>query len=68
MTDPLRMMTLEEVAQYLQVSSKTVYRMVQDRQVPCFKLGRQWRFKREQLDDWLLKEAYRPPNEEKGAA
>ena len=62
------MMTLEEVAEYLQLSTKTVYRLVQSRRVPCFRIGRQWRFKRDQLEDWLTKETYREPKRKRGAA
>jgi len=46
-------MTLEEAAKFLRVSSVTLYRRAQRREVPAAKLGRGWRFHRQQLEDWI---------------
>ncbi len=45
-------LTLENVAEYLRVHPSTIYRMLKKRQLPAFKLGRDWRFNRESLDRW----------------
>ncbi|MBI2869335.1 MAG: helix-turn-helix domain-containing protein, partial [Chloroflexi bacterium] len=37
------LMTLEEVASYLRVTEKTVYRLVDRRAIPAAKVGHQWR-------------------------
>ena len=50
-TSPL--MTVEEVAEYLQLHPLTVRRLARENKVPFFKLGRQWRAKRELLDQWI---------------
>jgi len=50
-------MTIDEVAEYLKVSKETIYKMVQQRQLPGSKLGNQWRFKQETLDAWLTAQA-----------
>ena len=46
-------LTLPEVAQLLKVAEKTVYSMAQRGQLPAFKVGGQWRFKRADLDQWI---------------
>ena len=46
-------MTLDEVAEYLKIKKKTLYNLVQQRKLPCFKVGGAWRFKREDIDLWI---------------
>jgi excisionase family DNA binding protein len=46
-------LTLPEVAQLLKVAEKTVYTMAQKGDVPAFKVGGQWRFRRTDLDGWI---------------
>jgi excisionase family DNA binding protein len=46
-------LTIEEIARYLKVSKETIYKMVQQNQIPASKLGNQWRFHQETVDDWL---------------
>ncbi len=48
MTDEI--LTLPEVAQLLKVAEKTVYTMAQKGELPAFKVGGQWRFRRADLD------------------
>lgn len=46
-------MTIEEVAEYLRVSERTVYDWAQKGQLPGGKLGTTWRFKRSDIEDWV---------------
>ena len=46
-------MTVQEVAQYLRLSTATVYKLAQAGAFPGRKVGRVWRFKRELLDEWI---------------
>jgi excisionase family DNA binding protein len=46
-------LTLPEVAQLLKVAEKTVYTMAQKSQLPAFKVRGQWRFKRNDIDQWI---------------
>jgi repressor LexA len=46
-------LTLQEVAQYLKVDERTVYRMVKSKQLPAFKVRNQWRFKKDAIDKWI---------------
>ncbi|MFC1946416.1 response regulator [Chloroflexota bacterium] len=47
------LMTLEEIANYLRVTKKTIYRLLEKRDIPATKVGRQWRFNQASIDDWL---------------
>jgi excisionase family DNA binding protein len=51
------LLTLDEVAKYLNVDRFTVYRLVGQRQLPAFKVGGQWRFNQEMIEAWLMKNA-----------
>lgn len=46
-------LTLDEVAVYLKAGKKTVYRLAQKGEIPAFKLGGSWRFRRAELDRWI---------------
>lgn len=46
-------MTLEEVARYLKMKPQTVYKWAQEGQIPGTKLGKEWRFRRSILDEWI---------------
>lgn len=47
-------LTLEEVATYLKAGKRTVYRLAKKGEIPAFKLGGTWRFRRSELDRWIL--------------
>jgi excisionase family DNA binding protein len=47
------MMTIDEVAEYLNLHPLTVRRLARDGKIPAFKVGRQWRVKRGLLDQWI---------------
>ena len=49
------LLTTEQVARYLKVDKFTIYRLVAQRKLPAFKVGNQWRFKREMIDAWLTR-------------
>lgn len=46
-------MTLQEVANYLRVTTKTMYRLLETHSIPARKVGRQWRFDKDSIDIWL---------------
>jgi excisionase family DNA binding protein len=46
-------LTLDEVAVFLKAGKRTVYRLAQNGQIPAFKLGGTWRFRRSELDRWI---------------
>jgi excisionase family DNA binding protein len=49
------MLTAKECAEYLRISIATIYRLLKDRQLPAFKVGREWRFNVEMIDEWRLR-------------
>ena len=49
-----KLLTLEQVAEYLNVDKFTVYRLLADKELPAFKVGNQWRFKRKMIENWLM--------------
>ncbi len=51
------LMTLEEVADYLRVTKKTIYRLLRQGKIPATKVGQQWRFDRVAIDDWLQRKS-----------
>ena len=46
-------LTLPEVAGLLKVAEKTVYGLAQKGDLPAFKVGGQWRFRRTAIDSWI---------------
>lgn len=46
-------LTAEEVAEYLRLPLSTVYKLVQDKKLPGFKVGKHWRFRSETLLGWI---------------
>lgn len=60
-------LTLEEVAAYLKAGKRTVYRLAQKGEIPAFKLGGTWRFRRSELDSWIAESINKKkPEEEAG--
>jgi len=46
-------MTIAEVAEYLRIPRGSVYKLAQRGRIPCQKVGRHWRFRREAIEQWL---------------
>ena len=51
--EPVRLLTIQETAQLMQISTKTLYRMAQSKEVPAVKVGRQWRFRENEIVKWI---------------
>src|SRR6201989_826380 len=51
-------LTTEEVLEYLQVNLRTVYRLIKAGKIPAVRVGRQWRFRKRDIDAWL--DSHRP--------
>jgi excisionase family DNA binding protein len=59
-------LTTEEVLDYLQVNLRTVYRLIKAGKIPAVRVGRQWRFRKRDIDAWL--ESQRPRTVRHGSA
>lgn len=46
-------MTILEVSEYLRIPVSSLYRLAQAGKIPCQKVGRHWRFRREAIERWL---------------
>ena len=51
--EEFRLLTLEAAAEILQVSKRTLMRMIQKKEVPAFKVGGQWRIRESQFRKWV---------------
>ncbi len=49
-------LTVHDVAVYLRLSEAKVYRMAREGRVPAFRLGKSWRFRKDLIDEWILRE------------
>lgn len=61
-----RSMTVHDVAGYLNVDEKTVYRLAQRGQLPGFKVAGTWRFKRDDIEMWIEQRKVRPADKKNG--
>lgn len=46
-------LTIKQVAEYLKVNERTIYRLAATAELPAFKVGNSWRFKRTELEAWI---------------
>jgi excisionase family DNA binding protein len=53
MADEDKIMTLEEVAEYLRLKPQTIYTWAQEKKIPAAKLGKEWRFRKSMIDQWF---------------
>jgi len=47
------LMTIEDLAEYLKVTRRTIYEWLKHNKIPAVKLVGQWRFKKDKIDAWL---------------
>jgi excisionase family DNA binding protein len=50
------LMTVHELARYLRVHRTTVYRLLKQGHLPAFKIGSDWRFDKNLVDEWTMKQ------------
>ena len=49
-------LTIRQVADYLKVTERTIYRLAAAGKIPAFKVGGTWRFSRAELDQWIQRQ------------
>jgi excisionase family DNA binding protein len=59
-------LTTEEVLDYLQVNLRTVYRLIKRGRIPAIRVGRQWRFRKRDIDAWLAGNQGQTPSRSSG--
>lgn len=45
--------SIKELSKYLKIDTATAYRLTSSGKIPAFKVGRQWRFKKDDIDRWI---------------
>jgi excisionase family DNA binding protein len=48
-----RWLSVEDICKHLGVSKDTVYKWIDQSGMPAHRLGRLWKFKKEEVDDWV---------------
>jgi len=51
--DRTKWLTIEELAEYLKMGRTKLYCMAKEGDIPASKVGNQWRFDREEIDQWM---------------
>jgi len=54
--DQDKLLTIDELAEYLKMGRTKLYRMAQEGNIPASKVGNQWRFDREEIDQWMKRQ------------
>jgi len=52
-TKTKQVMTVKEIAEYMGVHPMTIYKYVQDGEIPAFKIGASWRIRRDSIKKWM---------------
>lgn len=50
-------LTVKQVADYLKVTERTIYRLAAAKKIPAFKVGGTWRFSRADIDAWIKQQS-----------
>ena len=61
-----RLLTVADVAAYLQLSEKTVLGLIKKKEIPCMKIANQWRFSYPELNEWLTVKTQNEMKKESG--
>ena len=48
-----RWLSVDEIGKYLGASSDTVYRWIGEKQMPAHRMGRLWKFRKDEVDEWV---------------
>ena len=48
-----RWFTVDDVSKYLSVTKDTIYKWIDNRNMPAHKVGRKWMFQRDEIDEWV---------------
>ena len=52
-------MTIKDVADYIKMNERTVYKLANNAKIPAVRLSNQWRFKKNTIDEWLEAQMYK---------
>lgn len=55
--DEGEILTLKQVAEFLKVTERTIYRLAAAKKIPAFKVGGIWRFSKAEITDWIQQQS-----------
>jgi excisionase family DNA binding protein len=55
-SEPIAFLTTEDVVAYLNVTPRTIYRLIRTGELPAIRVGHQWRIRQSDLDEWLSRQ------------
>lgn len=56
-------LTITEVAEYLKVAERTIYRLAASKKIPAFKVGGAWRFAKVDIERWIREQTIATGND-----
>jgi len=56
-----QILTVEELHSYLKIPKPTLYALAQNGRIPAAKVGKHWRFRRNDIDEWLKAQQWNRP-------
>jgi len=62
--DEGEILTLKQVAEFLKVTERTIYRLAAAKKIPAFKVGGTWRFSKAEINQWIQRQSERGKNDE----
>jgi excisionase family DNA binding protein len=48
-----RWLTVDDISKYLSVTKDTIYKWIDNRNMPAHKVGRKWMFQKTEIDEWV---------------
>ena len=57
----IEILTVEELHSYLKIPKPTLYALAQNGRIPAAKVGKHWRFRRTDIDEWLKAQQWNRP-------
>lgn len=48
-----KFLTIQEVAEYLRLTTYKLYKLAQEGKIPAYKFGREWRFRLDRIEQWI---------------
>ncbi len=63
-TDEGEILTLKQVADFLKVTERTIYRLAAAKKIPAFRVGGTWRFSKAEINQWIQRQSEGGKNDE----
>ena len=63
-----RWLSVDEIGEYLGIKRDTVYRWIAEKSMPAHKVGKLWKFKKDQVDEWVNAGAASEPSDNDASA